>query len=241
MRLLIVILRTIAAIAVTVLTVYLGFVLLALFTTDSSGFEILIFPLFLIIAILFFYFRYFSKKRRKNISIIVGSIGIILLLVGLILSIIPIIPEGRSAKNARVIAEISQIKTIAEIIYQKDGSYKNLHCGYNDDTKALCDDIKKYAGNEPTIQAKNDAYCIYAKLPKGTSWSCLSESQFVKTYINPGGINYCNGETFLCPAEKGTPQSTQTVPQKLLNKIFIIIGGIIIFGDLISSYFKNKS
>lgn len=107
------------------------------------------------------------------------------------------------AKDARVIADMAQIRMVAEMEYISEGGYSNVNCNYRD-IEPLCEDIKGQIGSEPIIHQSQNAYCAYVKLNQPGAYYCIdSEFTAMKTYIHPGGIGYCTGKSFLCPTIEG--------------------------------------
>jgi len=116
----------------------------------------------------------------------------------------------KRAKDARIMADMSQLRTMAEMIYDDDGNYRNVKCTYNKstygDVKEICQDIKEQVGFEPVIYSTTDKYCAYSKLNTPGRYYCVDSSfTAISTYINPGQTGYCTGKTFVCPKTLGTP------------------------------------
>lgn len=120
------------------------------------------------------------------------------------------------AKDARIMADIAQLRTMAEIIYDDEGSYRNVKCTYGD-IKMICQDIKNQVGFEPVIQQTKDKYCAYTKLNTPSQYYCVDSSGItMSTYINPGQTGYCTGKTFVCPKTLGTPPPEEiTLPENI--------------------------
>jgi len=111
------------------------------------------------------------------------------------------------AKDARIKADLSQIEVIAAFIYSDKASYKSLSCTNRDypQLKAPCNDIKESSGDYPIIHASKNDYCAYKKLNEPGAYFCVdSDGRALKTYLNPGHRNYCDGITFNCPANQGS-------------------------------------
>jgi hypothetical protein len=121
------------------------------------------------------------------------------------------------AKDARIMADMAQMRMVAEMINVDEGGYKNLSCNYQKyiETKTLCDDIKELSGR-PIIHSARNQYCIYAKLNEPGAYFCIDNIGNVqKTYINPGSKNYCNGKTFICPRGIGQKPETSEPEEKV--------------------------
>lgn len=113
------------------------------------------------------------------------------------------------AKDARIMADMNQLRTMAELIYDDEGSYQNFKCTYKSnfgDLAAICQDIKKQVGSNPVLYSTTDKYCLYSKLNTPGRYYCIDSSgRAITTYINPGQTGYCTGKTFVCPKMTGAP------------------------------------
>lgn len=107
------------------------------------------------------------------------------------------------ARDARIISDMAQLRTEAEILYSSDGSYVNVD-KTKGAVKTLSEDITDQ-GSDLTLHrsADNTAYCGYAKLnaPATDTWYCVDGPGMVavQTTVNPGSATYCDGTTFVCP------------------------------------------
>jgi len=147
-----------------------------------------------------------SVRRNEGFTLI--ELLVVIAIIGLLASIVLVSLGGarNRAKDARVIAEMSQIRATAEMIYSSDGDYDNVVCTQAD-MAPLCDDIKAQTGGTlPTI-ARNPAtsalkYCAYVKLIalKDTlaNYYCVDSTGVAKeTTTNPSGT--CPGTLYVCP------------------------------------------
>lgn len=117
------------------------------------------------------------------------------------------------AKIARTQADMSRMRTVAEIIYMNEGySYANVNC-QNEEMKLLCDEIEENVGTEPIIHQSKDEYCAYTPLLVEGYYYCIDSGfHAVITDIFPEASGYCNGDTFVCPGEA-------TIPNEDIGKI----------------------
>jgi len=148
-----------------------------------------------------------SKSVRRNEGFTLIELLVVIAIIGLLASIVLVSLGGarNRAKDARIIAEMSQIRATAEMIYSSDGDYDNVVCTQAG-MKPLCDDIKVQATTEPTI-ARNPAtsalkYCAYVKLLvlKDTlaNYYCVDSTGVAKeTTTNPSTT--CPGTLYVCP------------------------------------------
>jgi len=184
-------------------------------------------------------------ENKKIIYILILLVILGLLLIGSIILVSMGGSRSRS-KDARVQADMAQIRSVAEMIYSDQWSYENLSCQYKglyeEETSLLCADIEENSGSKPILHASKDKYCGYSKMPSYDTYLCIEGTGVARqTYINPGGLGYCDGRTFLCPMEMGTPP-----PQRIIKDwfpaflSFIFTAGIISgFGISIRKYFKK--
>ena len=122
-------------------------------------------------------------------------------------------PQGPN-EDVRIEAAMSQIKPIVEY-YSDNGSYKDINCSHSEEMTMICDDVKKFAGVEPTFHTTSDKYCAYVKLTdlyddgflettyfkvkkvKEQFFCVDSQGNSQRTIINPS--SYCNDNNFTCP------------------------------------------
>ncbi len=140
-----------------------------------------------------------NKLSPKVVTIII----VVIIVAGLIGLIILSWLRGdpRRSKDYYIVNSMDRLRTEAEIIYEeRNKSYEDFSCTYNDMTKYLCNTIEKNAGAKPTILASSDKYCAYVKLIE-EGYFCIDSS--LKTFytdINPGSPGHCDGKTFVCPS-----------------------------------------
>lgn len=123
--------------------------------------------------------------------------------------------------NNRVIADMFQIRTVAEIIFSAEGSYSNVSCVHSFITP-LCADIAEQVEEKPVIHSSPDAYCSYVKLlPEEllvSNYFCIdSQLTAEKFFVNPGEKNNCDGITFVCPKSEYKVPSIKT-PEEEIRK-----------------------
>lgn len=124
------------------------------------------------------------------------------------------------ARDARIVADISQARTIMVSVYENNGNYDNFNCEYGD-MFVICQDIDRMYEKKPLIgirdwyakdrkqpiiihdaPSNSQAVCIYSPLNiKKNYWYCADSSGRVETTeVNPNSPGYCiEGENAVCP------------------------------------------
>lgn len=103
------------------------------------------------------------------------------------------------AKDTRILADLMQIRTMAQLIYSfEESDYSKINCTHPD-LISICASIEEATGEKPTIHSTRDAYCAYIKLLTKGYYCIDSKGNSRETSIHPGGTGYCDGITFVCP------------------------------------------
>lgn len=197
----------------------------------------------------------FIKQAKTNLKYI-----LILAVVAIIVIVILVIVETNSgvrsrSKAARAIADMSQLRSMAEVMYGNENGYMNVNCNYGD-VKIFCDDIEEMVDMKPILYSSTNKYCAYVKLSGekefrgeyyGDYW-CVDSSLTSRgiKYIDPGVSGYCTGTTFRCPNRDGTPSFNQIIGviidelkellPTILGWVGLISGCAILFWD----YLRRK-
>ncbi len=147
-----------------------------------------------------------NKDRNPKKAIRFLIIGLVLpviyiIIIGISSSIVLVSLGGarEKAKDARIMADMSQLRSVIEIYYyDREEGFTGVNC-FSTELSSICSDIKKYAGEIPTIKSSAENYCLYVKLPS-KGYYCLSNTSSGRgTTIFPGKSGYCDGITFSCP------------------------------------------
>ena len=117
-----------------------------------------------------------NKKGFTLIELLV-VIAIIGILAGVVL--VSLSGARTSAKDARIISEMDQLRTVAELYYAKNNKYGGF-CG-DSDYKMIEDDIKSQASGEISCNDSDDKYCVKVKLNSG-KWRCIDSRITSKEY-----------------------------------------------------------
>jgi hypothetical protein len=164
-----------------------------------------------VIVIPFFFLKSFdfliSGKELSKFSRIVSKILIFIISLILIVLVVNGVQKAIDRANFRkragphVQADMAQIRSIAEMIYDDDKSYINVSCNndkYN--LKEICSDIEKYAETKVIMNTSENEYCAYVELKALGEWACMDSSGWnSRNTKNPATSGFCSGQTFTCP------------------------------------------
>ena len=166
----------------------------------------------------------FNKKQKNSKGFTLIELLVVIAIIGLLAGIVLVSLGGarNSAKDARIIAVISQTRTLAELVANSNnGSYVGAApattsvCLAADNTLNQANATQgtalaaveaevvaqKGAGTVTSCRASAAAFCVYAPLNSTGQFYCIdSAAKAIQTSTNPAGATYCDGTTYVCPA-----------------------------------------
>jgi len=137
----------------------------------------------------------FAKKKKKGFTLI--ELLVVIAIIGILASIVLVSLSGarNRAKDARIIADMGQIRSTAEVFY---GNY-NTYTGLGSDTSytTLTADITAQGGTLGTLQIKSDgtAYCFVATMNSAQYWCVDSALRSQQSSSTP---TTCSGSAWTC-------------------------------------------
>ncbi len=119
----------------------------------------------------------------------------------------------QKATDARVIADMSQLRTQAEVVYSQNGSYQAVKEEGGDETITdLSSDINsqlsKSSADDPFVVAQSTGkYCAYADLLADDNdrnqWYCVDSTGAATTTATDPGTTCRDGTSYVCPEADG--------------------------------------
>jgi prepilin-type N-terminal cleavage/methylation domain-containing protein len=132
---------------------------------------------------------------------------VVIAIIGMLASIVLVsLSSARDrAKDARITADLSQVRAIAELINDTDGAYSGLCSNgvltttgrdddYDDQLATIQGDITTQQGETLSLicNSSSDAYCVQADLVTGTNKYCIDSTGYA------GGTANCDATGYDC-------------------------------------------
>ncbi len=134
-------------------------------------------------------------KKRIGFTLIELLVVIAIITLVSLISLVTIVNSRNRAKDARITADMSQIRAVAKIIMiSEGGDYAKLSCSF-EEMETLCDDIASQSSdkNHPIIVLSSDKkkYCAYkilnSKKAGNVLYYCIdSAGRAEEVDFNPG-------------------------------------------------------
>lgn len=147
------------------------------------------------------------KSLKKNRGFTLIELLVVIAIIGILASIVLVSLSGarNRAKDTRIISEMSQIRSLAELFYNEQNP--NTYSGVEGDTRytKISADITSQGGALSQVVGAND-YCAYSTLVTqsggAAQWYCVdSTGTATTTAVDPSGVGYCDttAPTYVCP------------------------------------------
>lgn len=163
----------------------------------------------------------FNKKQKNSKGFTLIELLVVIAIIGLLAGIVLVSLGGarESAKDARIIASLSQTRSVAELVANSNnGLYEtatpdsdtdvcdtvnNTLAEQNDlygtELAAVETEVVAQGGSAVSCQASTAAFCIYATLNNGQYYCIDSTASSAQTATVPSGVGLCTATTYLCP------------------------------------------
>ena len=120
---------------------------------------------------------------------------VVITIIGILASAVLVSFPGavQRAQDSRIVSDMSQLRTKANVFYANKGSYDDIQCTVtnktcdcqNSDVKVLCDDIEQESDEDIVINVNDDGkgFCIVAHFPGSGKYFCVDGNLRAKEYL----------------------------------------------------------
>ncbi len=150
--------------------------------------------------------------KKKGFTLI--ELLVVIAIIGILASIVLVSLTGarKKAKDAAIISDVSQIRTLAEEVYMDNSNAYTTMCssatsldtaalnasGYGSQLETLqTDAITTQGGTVPGCQASGEDYCVYITLNSAGKYYCIDSTGKAGTFTTDPATT-CNGTTYTC-------------------------------------------
>lgn len=134
-----------------------------------------------------------KKLIKKNQGFTLIELLVVIAIIGILsgIVIVNLVGMRERAADGRIMAQMAQIRTGAEMFFSLNHTYAGLTCDLTTpiDFRALCDDINVRNGDRglrPTIHASPGAYCAWANMATAGRFYCVdSRGRAIETTTAP--------------------------------------------------------
>ena len=118
-----------------------------------------------------------AKKKKKGFTLI--ELLVVIAIIGILASIVLVSLSGAKnrAKDARITADLNQVRSMGELISSSDGNYSAVLT--NADVNTIYTDISAQGGANILRTGDVNGYCMEVKLLSG-KWGCVNSGLIAK-------------------------------------------------------------
>lgn len=146
------------------------------------------------------------KKNKTIAGFTLVEMVVVIAIFGILTTMVLTAVGGarNRARDARIISNVNQIRSFAEILYGRQGNYAGLTCGANNgaavptDMQSVCTDIFSQINDGTTVNVGVSGvdvykYCVSSKLTSGRYYCADSAGKGTED-----ASNLCDGSNYDC-------------------------------------------